>query len=76
MSNSTNQGYISSTDIACYKDAKRSDYIIQNWFRNRNIIDFWGIWEKLNNSDFNPIEFEGFRNRAGLNSFVWKLVKK
>lgn len=29
-----------------------------------------GIWEKLNNSDFNPIEFEGFRNRAGLNSFV------
>jgi len=38
--------------------------------RNRNTIEFLGIWERLNNPGFNPLEFEGFRNRAGLNSFV------
>jgi hypothetical protein len=46
------------------------DYIIQNWLRNRNTIDFLGIWDKLYNPDFKPIEFDGFRNKAGLNSFV------
>jgi hypothetical protein len=62
--------FISLTDIARYKDATRTDYIIQNWLRTRNTIEFLGIWERLNNPDFNPIEFEGFRNSAGLNSFV------
>ena len=38
--------------------------------RNRNTIEFLGVWERLNNGDFKPLEFEGFRNRAGLNSFV------
>ena len=61
--------YISITDIARYKDS-RTDYIIQNWMRNRNTIEFLGIWERLNNPDFNPIEFDGFRNRSGLNSFT------
>lgn len=61
--------YISITDIARHKDS-RTDYIIQNWMRNRNTIEFLGIWEGLNNPDFNPIEFEGFRNRSGLNSFT------
>ncbi len=54
--------YISLTDIARFKDPKRTDYIIQNWLRNRNTIEFIGIWERLNNTDFKPIEFEGFRN--------------
>jgi len=62
--------YISLTDIARYKDSERTDYIIQNWHRNRNTIEFMGIWEQLNNSDFNPIEFDGIRRQAGLNSFV------
>ena len=62
--------FISITDIARYKDPKRTDYIIQNWLRNRNTIEFLGIWEQLNNPGFNPIEFEGFRKKAGLNSFV------
>jgi len=62
--------FIRITDIARYKDSNRTDYIIQNWLRNRNTIEFLGIWEQLNNPGFNPIEFEGFRNRAGLNSFV------
>lgn len=63
------EDYISITDIARYKDPDRSDYIIQNWLRNRNTIEFLGIWERLNNPDFNPIEFDGFRKLAGLNSF-------
>jgi hypothetical protein len=62
--------YICITDIARYKDSERTDYIILNWLRNRNTIEFLGIWEKLNNPDFKPIEFDGFKTQAGLNSFV------
>ena len=62
--------YISLTDIAKHKEPDRSDLVIQNWMRNRNTIEFLGIWERLNNIHFKPLEFEGFRNRAGLNSFV------
>lgn len=62
--------YISLTDIARYKDSERTDYIIQNWLRNRNTIEFLGIWEQLNNPGFNYVEFDGIRGQAGLNSFV------
>ena len=62
--------YISLTDIARYRDSERTDYIIQNWMRNRNTIEFLGIWESLNNPGFKPIEFDGFRKQAGLNSFI------
>lgn len=61
--------YISLTDIARYRDRDRSDYVIQNWLRNRNTIEFLGLWEKINNPNFKSIEFDGFRQRAGLNSF-------
>ncbi|HBA83105.1 MAG TPA: DNA-binding protein [Verrucomicrobia bacterium] len=64
------QDYISITDIAKHREPNRSDHVIQNWMRNRNTIEFLGIWETLNNVNFKPLEFEGFRNRAGLNSFV------
>jgi len=64
------EDYICITDIARYKDANRTDYLIQNWLRNRNTIEFLGIWEQLNNPNFNPIEFDGIRKQAGLNSFV------
>jgi hypothetical protein len=64
------EDYISLTDMARYKDNKQTDYIIQNWLRNRNAIEFLGISEHLNNPDFNPIEFDGIRKQAGLNSFV------
>ena len=43
------QDFISLTDIARYRDAERSDYILQNWMRNRSTIDFIGLWEKFNN---------------------------
>ena len=65
-----NADYICLTDIARYKDSERTDYIIQNWLRNRTTIEYLGIWEQLNNPDFKPIEFDGFRKQAGLNSFV------
>ncbi len=65
-----NEDYISLTDIAKHKEPDRSDHVIQNWMRNRNTIEFLGVWERLNNPDFKPLEFEGIRNKAGLNSFV------
>lgn len=69
VSKNKDDDYISLTDIARYKDTKRSDYIIQNWLRNRDTIEFLGLWEKINNPHFNSIEFDGFKNQAGLNSF-------
>src|SRR5258708_30813276 len=62
--------YISITDIARHKEPDRSDHVIQNWMRNRNTVEFLGVWERLHNVDFKPLEFEGFKSRAGLNSFV------
>lgn len=63
------EDFISLTDIARYKDKERTDYILQNWMRTKSTIEFLGLWEKLNNPNFKPIEFDGFRNQAGLNSF-------
>lgn len=61
-----NSDYISLTDmIKSFGD----ESIIYNWLRNRNTIEFLGIWEQINNPDFNPLEFEGFKKQAGLNSF-------
>ena len=62
--------FISLTDIARYKDAVNTDSIIQNWLRNRNTIELLGFWEAMYNPNFKPLEFEGFRKQAGLNSFV------
>lgn len=62
--------YISLTDIARYKDAEHTDDIIKNWLRNRNTIELLGFWEEMHNPDFKPVEFDGFRKQAGLNSFT------
>ena len=62
--------YISLTDIAKVKDSDNPSYIIQNWMRNRNTIEFLGVWESLYNPNFNRVEFDAFRSQAGLNSFV------
>ena len=64
------QDFISLTDIARYKDAERTDYLISNWLRNRDTVEFLGIWEQLHNANFNPIEFDGIKKQSGLNSFV------
>ena len=62
--------YICITDIARQKNSMDPNGVIANWMRNRNTIEFLGIWETLYNPDFNPLEFEGFRQQAGLNAFT------
>ena len=63
------EDYISLTAIARYRDAERSDYILQNWMRNRSTIEFIGLWELFHNPTFNSIEFDGIKNMSGSNSF-------
>lgn len=62
--------YISLTDIAKYRNADEPFSIINNWMRSRDTIEFIGLWEKLNNPNFKPIEFDRFRNEAGSNYFT------
>jgi hypothetical protein len=66
--------YISLTDIAKYKTDDTSA-VIANWMRNRNTIEFLGIWETLYNPNFKPLEFEGFKKEAGLNAFTMSALK-
>ena len=66
--------YISLTDIAKYKTDDTSA-VIANWMRNRNTIEFLGIWETLYNPNFKPLEFEGFKKEAGLNAFTLSPLK-
>ncbi len=61
--------YISLTDIARYKSDDPTA-TIQNWMRNKDIIEFLGLWESLHNADFKPLEFEGFKKEAGANAFT------
>jgi len=68
--NQNEQEFISLTDMAKFKDSERTNYIIQNWMRTRNTIEFLGLWEKLKNPNFNSIEFDAFRNESGSNSFT------
>ena len=62
--------FICITDIARQKNPIDPNGVIANWMRNRNTIEFLGIWETLYNPVFNPLEFEGFRAEAGLNAFT------
>ena len=62
--------YISLTDIARYRNSDDPRFAIQNWMRNRNTIEFLGLWETLHNPNFNRVQFDTFKNEAGLNRFV------
>ncbi|WP_311376648.1 KilA-N domain-containing protein [Anaerococcus lactolyticus] len=62
--------YISLTDIAKYKNTDDPRFVIQNWMRNRNTLEFIGLWEVLNNPNFNRVQFDTFRSEAGLNRFT------
>lgn len=73
-STGTRDDYISLTDIARYK-SDEPKMVIQNWMRNRNTIEFLGVWEGLHNPDFKGIEFDAFRKEAGLNSFTMTPTK-
>ena len=58
--------YICLTDMARYKDKQRTNYIIQNWMRARNTIEYLGVWEQLHNPNFKRIEFDGFRKKLNM----------
>ena len=53
--------FICMTDIARYKNQDATDDLIRNWLRNRNTIEFLGIWEQINDPGFNPVEFDGIK---------------
>ena len=62
--------YISLTDIAQYRNEDDPRFVIQNWMRNRNTVEFLGVWESLHNPEFNRVQFEAVKSEAGLNRFV------
>ena len=62
--------YISLTDIAKYKNSEEPNVVVANWMRNYNTIEYLGIWELLNNLEFNPLEFEWFLKEEGSNAFT------
>ncbi len=66
--------FISLTDIAKYK-SDDANATICNWMRTRETIEFLGLWERLHNTDFKPLEFEGFRGEAGLHAFTMSPTK-
>ena len=66
--------FISLTDIAKYKSSDPND-TIKNWMRGRETLEFLGLWEKLHNPDFKPVEFDGFRSQAGLHAFTMSPTK-
>jgi hypothetical protein len=61
------EDYLSLTDIAKYKNAEATGYVISRWLSARYTIDFVGIWERVNNPDFNVTEFSNIKNEAGTN---------
>ncbi len=63
------------TDIAKYRNEDDPRFVIQNWMRNRNTIEFLAVWEILHNPDFNRVQFEAVKNEAGLNRFVMTPTK-
>lgn len=52
------------------KNTDNPRFVVQNWMRNRNTLEFIGLWEVLNNKNFNRVQFDTFRNEAGLNRFT------
>ena len=72
----TKDDYISLTDMLKAKDG---DFFISDWLRNRNTVEYLGIWEKIHNPDFNYGEYAIIKSKAGLNSYkisVKEWVKK
>ena len=70
LSSASEEDYISLTDLARYRNPEEPNIVVGNWLRNRSTLEFLGLWEQLNNPNFNPIEFEGFKNEAGGNAFT------
>ena len=64
------EDYISLTDMAKYKNAEATGLVIAHWLSTRYTVDFLGIWERVNNPDFNVTEFGNIRNETGTNGFI------
>ena len=63
-----NRDYISLTDMV--RNVENGVALIEKWLRNKNTIEFLGIWEEIYNANFNSTEFEGIKNEAGFNRFI------
>lgn len=63
-----NRDYISLTDMV--RNVENGVTLIEKWLRNKNTIEFLGIWEEMYNANFNSTEFEGIKNEAGFNRFI------
>jgi hypothetical protein len=64
------EDYISLTDMARYRNAEATGYVISRWLSARYTIEFIGIWERVNNPDFNVVEFNNIKNESGANGYV------
>jgi len=62
--------YISITDMAKHKNSDDPRFVIQNWMKTRSTVEFMGLWEIINNANFNRVEFDTVKNEAGSNAFV------
>jgi hypothetical protein len=67
---SSNEDYISITDIAKHKNSESTGLVISHWMSTRYTIEFMGLWEKMHNPDFNVTEFSNIRNVSGSHGFV------
>lgn len=67
--------FISLTDIAKYRNSNDPRFVIQNWMRNRDTIEFLGLWEELHNPGFNRVQFDTVKSEAGTNRFVMTPTK-
>ena len=67
--------FISLTDIAKYRNDEDPRFVIQNWMRNRNTIEFLALWEELHNPNFNRVQFDTVKTEAGLNRFIMTPTK-
>lgn len=64
------EDYISLTDIARHKNPEEPKDVVKNWMRSKSVIEFLGLWEKINNQNFKGVEFDSFWQEAGTNAFV------
>lgn len=70
-----NELFISLTDMARNKNAEEPKDVVKNWMRSRTTIEFLGIWEQLNNTEFKGVEFDSLLFKAGSNSFTLSPTK-
>ena len=70
IANKAGDEYLSLTDLAKYKNPDHTGIVIAHWLSTRYTIEFMGVWERVNNPDFNVTEFSYVKNQSGSNGFV------